>query len=80
MSMFVLGLIAAAIEISAFRLGGGNVILCAIMAQVVAYRYAHFGYRPNQSYLLFGALYLNLFMIYFSNKIALCWNKRNAQS
>lgn len=79
MSMFLLGAMAAAIEISVFRLGGGNIILCALLAQVVAYRYAHFGYAPSQSYLLFGALFLNLFLIYFSNKLLL-WNKRTAVS
>ncbi|HVS26490.1 MAG TPA: hypothetical protein VHE58_04235 [Burkholderiales bacterium] len=74
--MFILGAIAAAIEISVFKLGGGNIILCALLAQVVASRFAHFGYVPSRSYLLFGSLYLNLFIIYFSNEFLLYWNKR----
>ena len=78
MCMFVLGAIAAAIEISVFKLGGGNIILCALLAQVVASRFAHFGYTPSRSYLLFGSLYLNLFIIYFSNEFLLYWNKRKA--
>jgi hypothetical protein len=78
--MFVLGAIAAAIEISVFKLGGGNIILCALLAQVVAYRFAHFGYAPSRSYLLFGSLYLNLFIIYFSNAFLLYWNKQKAKS
>ena len=76
--MFVVGAIGAAIEISVFKLGGANIILCALLAQVVAHRFAHFGYVPSRSYLLFGALYLNLCMIYFSNKILLYWNKCKA--
>jgi hypothetical protein len=76
--MFMLGAIAAGIEISVFKLGEGNIILCALLAQVVAYRFAHFGYVPGQSYLLFGALFLNLFIIYFSNKLLLYWNKQKA--
>ena len=76
MCMFLLGALAAAIEISVFKLGGGNVILCALLAQVVASRFAHFGYAPSRSYLLFGSLYLNLFIIYFSNEFLLHWNKR----
>ena len=77
--MFILGALAAAIEISVFKLGGGNIILCALLAQVVAYRYAHFGYAPSQSYLLFGTLLLNLFIIYFSNKFLLYWNSRTVE-
>lgn len=79
MCMFVLGAIAAGIEISVFTLGGRNVILCALLAQVVASRYAHFGYAPSRSYLLFGSLYLNLFIIYCSNEFLLYWNKRKAK-
>ena len=75
-SMFLLGALASVIEISAFKLGGENVILCSLLAQVVAYRFASFGYVPSQSYLLFGALYLNLFIIYFANKLLLLWNKK----
>ena len=74
--MFVAGAIGAAIEISVFKLGGGNLILCALLAQVVAYRYAHFGYVPSRSYLLFGSLYLNLFLIYYSNQFLVYWYER----
>jgi hypothetical protein len=74
--MFSLGLIGVLIEISVYKLGGKNLILCALLAQVVAYRYAHFGYVPRQSFLLFGALYLNLFMFYFANKIIVLMTKK----
>jgi len=73
---FMLGAIATIIEISVYKLGGKNIILCALLAQVVAYRYAHFGYAPGRSYLLFGALYLNLILIYLSNIILTHWYKR----
>ena len=73
--MFAIGLIAALIEWSVFKLGDSNLILCCLMAEVIAYRYANFGYAPNQTYLIFGALYLNLFVIYFANKCLLIWNK-----
>jgi len=66
---FILGAIATIIEVSVYKLGGKNIILCALLAQVVAYRYAHFGYAPGQSYLIISALYLNLLIIYLSNKI-----------
>ncbi len=75
-SMFALGGFAAMIEFSTYRLGGKNVILCALLAQVIAYRFASFGYVPAQSYLLLGAIFLNLFIIYFAEKlIRFCCNK-----
>jgi len=63
-ALFCIGLIAAVIELSAYRLGGNNLILTALIAQVVAYRLTSFGYVPNQSYLLFGAIFLNLVLIW----------------
>lgn len=77
LSMFVLGGFAAFIEYSAYKLGGGNLILCALLAQVVAYRFASFGYVPAQSYLLFGSIYLNLSLIYFAEKIASYFNAKD---
>jgi len=74
--MLILGLLAALIEMSVYKLGGKNIVLCALLAQVVAYRYAHFGYVPMQSYKLFGTIYLNLFIIYFSDKFLLFWHGR----
>lgn len=75
-AMFVAGAAAAAVEISVFHLGGRNLILCALLAQVVASRYVHFGYAPRQTYLLFGALYLNLFLLYFADKALAYWQRR----
>ncbi len=67
-SMVVLGGLATLIEFSVYKLGGNNLILSALLAQVLAYRFASFGYVPSQSYLLLGALLLNLFIIYSSEK------------
>lgn len=55
---------AAALEIAAYRFCGRNLVLCALFGQVIAFRYASFGYVPAQSYLLFGALVLNGMMIF----------------
>jgi len=68
MSMLLLGFLGAGIELFVYRLSGGNIILCSLMAQVVAYRYAHFGYAPNQAYLLFGSLFLNVLIIYLLDR------------
>lgn len=80
LSMLVLGLMAAAIEACAFWLGGKNVILCSLIAQVVAYRYLSFGYVPAQSYLLFGTIFINLFIIYSADKVLLRFPGRSASS
>jgi hypothetical protein len=75
-AIVALGLFGSLVEMSAYYLGGKNVILCALLSQVVAYRFAHFGYVPIQSYMLFGTIYLNLGLIYFANKGLLFWQKR----
>ena len=61
------GLLASVIEIATYRYGGRNWVLCSLIAQVVAYRYAHFGYVPNQTYLLFGALALNVAILFVAD-------------
>lgn len=66
--MIALGSFAAAIEFAVFKFGGRNMILCALFAQVVAFRFASFGYVPSQSYLLFGTIFLNLALIYLADK------------
>lgn len=78
-SMLILGFFAAGIEFFVYKLGGANVILCALLGQVVAYRYAHFGYVPAQSYLLFGALFLNVLIIYLFDKF-LYYRKKSFNS
>jgi len=79
-SMLVLGFVGAGIEMSIYKLSGGNIILCSLIAQVVAYRYAHFGYVPYQSYLLFGSIYLNVLLIFFLNKFLVILSKGSASA
>jgi hypothetical protein len=67
--MLVVSALAAAIEISIFVMGGRNLILCALLAEVIASRCAHFGYAPTHTYLLVGALYLNLALVHGVNKL-----------
>lgn len=68
-AMFTVGLGAAFIEYSTYKLGGKNIILCSLFAQVIAFRFASFGYVPKQSYLLFGSLVLNIFIIFLATKL-----------
>ncbi len=67
--MVALGAAAAGIEVIVYKLGGANVILCSLLAQVVAFRFASFGYVPAQSYLLFGSLFLNVLIIFVADKL-----------
>lgn len=74
--MVLLGVLAASIEWGVYVWGGRNLILCALMSEVVAYRYASFGYVPAQSYLLFGTIALNILMIYILYKLIPCFGRR----
>ena len=74
--VLMVGIVAAVMEKFAFILGGRNIILCALLAQVIAYRFAHFGYVPRQSYLLFGSIILNLLLIYLFNHLLIRWYRR----
>lgn len=67
--MMAAGLFGALIEIFVYHLGGKNLFLCSLLAQVVAFRLSSFGYVPAQSYLLFGSLLLNVIIIYLLDKI-----------
>jgi len=66
-AMILVGALAAAIEFLTFRFGGANLILCSLIGFVVAYRFAHFGYAPSRSYVLGGAIVLNVALIFLSN-------------
>lgn len=70
-SIFILGLVASLIELATYTLGDKNLILSALIAQVIAYRYAHFGYVPAQSYLLFASIFLTIFLVFGANKFLL---------
>ena len=74
--MFILSIFAGLIEIITFKLGGYNIILTALLAQVIAFRFASFGYVPAQTYLLFGTIILNVVIIYLANKFLLMWQDR----
>jgi hypothetical protein len=74
--MTMIGLLSGLIEIFVFKFGGKNLILSALLAQVIAYRFASFGYVPSQTYLLFGAVFMNIILIYILNKLLVYWYNR----
>lgn len=67
-AMIIAGVVGAIIDLTTFKLGGANLILTALLSQVVASRYAHFGYVPGQSYLLFGTLGFNVLLIFIFDR------------
>jgi hypothetical protein len=69
LGLIVMGLLASLLEIATFRFAGQNWVLCSLIAQVVAYRLSGFGYVPGQSYLLFGAVLVNVLAIFFTDRV-----------
>jgi hypothetical protein len=67
--LFGAGMVGAATEILAYHAVRGNMVLAALIAQVVAFRYSHFGYVPAQSYLLFGSILLNLILVFGADRL-----------
>lgn len=57
------------IESCTMNFSGGNFFFASLISQVVAYRYAHFGYVPMQSYLLIGTIFLTISLFYILNKL-----------
>lgn len=68
-AMLIVGSIGAGIEIATYKLTGSNVILCSLIAFVVAFRFVNFGYVPARSYLLFGTIAINIMLIYFLSRL-----------
>ena len=67
-------LVGVFIEYLSFKLSFGNIIFSSLISQVYVYRLIHFGYLPYQSYLLIGAILLNI-LLYFV--IVFLFNKYN---
>ncbi|MBT7608981.1 MAG: hypothetical protein HN576_04455 [Bacteriovoracaceae bacterium] len=61
---FLLGLLGATIDWLSYYLSNSNPFFASLMGFIVASRYIHFGFAPQRSYLLFGAILMNIFLIY----------------
>ena len=53
------------IEYVSFKITNFNMIFSALIGQLIAYRWIHFGYMPINSYLLFSSIILTIFLISF---------------
>ena len=58
--IFFLCLLASCLEFISFKVSSKNLIFSALIGEVIAFRFIHFGYLPQQSYLLFGSILLTL--------------------
>lgn len=68
-SVMVFSMVAALLELAVYYFGGKNLVFCALIAQVIAFRFTSFGYVPLQSYLLFGSIFLNILIFLFFDKV-----------
>ena len=74
-SIVVVCLFASIVEFISFTISKNNMFFSSLISMVIAYRFIHFGYLPNQSYLLFGSLILVIFLVCFLFSIKL--NSKN---
>ena len=74
--IFLLCIFCSLLELFAYKASKGNIIFSYIIGNVLAYRLAHFGYLPQNSYKLILAICMNLLFMYLLFKvIRLFWNK-----
>ena len=72
--IFILYFCCFILEYISLRFSYGNLLFSSLIGQVVAYRLIHFGYLPNQSYLLVGSILLNIFVYFAIIKIIKKYN------
>ena len=70
--IFSISIFASCLEYLSFKFSSNNLILASLIGQVIAFRFAHFGYLPHQSYLLFGSIILTIILSYI---LSLCLKK-----
>ena len=79
-SLLIVGILSALVEVSIFKLSGANLVFCALLTQMIAYRWAHFGYAPTRSYMLFGTIFLNVFLVFALDKLLMLWYRSPQRS
>jgi hypothetical protein len=59
----------AFIELLSYKISQNNIIFASLIGNVLAYRLAHFGYMPLNSYKILLAIFINLLILYSIFKI-----------
>ncbi len=67
--IFFLCFFCSYIELISYKISQNNVIFASLIGNVLAYRLAHFGYIPLNSYKILLAIFINLLILYFIFKI-----------
>lgn len=74
--IFILCIFCSTIEYFSYKISRGNIIFSYVIGNILAYRLAHFGYLPQNSYKLILAISFNLICIYFLFKMINYYNKK----
>ena len=67
--IFFLCIFCSFVEFFAYKMSKGNVIFSYLIGNVLAYRLAHFGYLPQNSYKLILAIFFNIVLMWIVMKI-----------
>ena len=63
-SIVILSFFCAFIELISYKVSKDNLIFASLIGNVLAYRLAHFGYMPLNSYKILSAILINLLILY----------------
>ena len=66
-SIFLFSFFAVLLEYLIYKSTNKNLIASGLIGMVISYRFAHFGYLPSRSYLLFGSI-IGLIILFFTIK------------
>ena len=79
-SIFIIVWICYLVEILVRKLSYNNLIFCSLIGNILAYRLAHFGYMPLNSYKLLIAIIVNLIIYHIFIKFILNYFNENTRS
>lgn len=67
-SILFFSIFASVIEFVAFKASSQNLFFSCLIGQIIAYRFAHFGYLPLDSFKLFGSIFITILLIYIFHR------------
>lgn len=76
LSIFSLCIICSYIELLAFKFSKNNIIFAYLIGNVLAYRLAHFGYMPQNTYKILLAIFFNFVLIIILFKLIKLFSKK----